>query len=82
MLVTNQRLDKLAAMHVDFVDRGMLPLTHNCPSKPVDQLLEGDELEYDALDNFVTGNVILARVRGNNELQYQHCIQRADDIHL
>ena len=31
MLLTNQRLDKLTAMHSDFAERGMLPAGHNPP---------------------------------------------------
>lgn len=36
MVQTNQRLDKLAAARVDFVERGMLPSTYLPPIVDVD----------------------------------------------
>lgn len=63
MLVTNQRLDKLAASRVDFVDRGMVLPTHSRPTQPKDpDNPDGDEGPVD--DARVTGHVILARTRG------------------
>ncbi|KAJ6623870.1 hypothetical protein B0H10DRAFT_1785684, partial [Mycena sp. CBHHK59/15] len=59
MLLTNQRLDKLAAARADFVERGMLPPTFI----PVpDKEIEDEEAE--AIDDArVEGSVILARRR-------------------
>ncbi|EIM87672.1 uncharacterized protein STEHIDRAFT_56247 [Stereum hirsutum FP-91666 SS1] len=59
MLVTNQRLDKLAASYNDFVERGMLPRTHY-PSLP-----EGSTLGGDAGDDFEGGPVNDERVSGH-----------------
>ncbi|KAF8870453.1 hypothetical protein BD779DRAFT_1614118 [Infundibulicybe gibba] len=76
MLLTNQRLDKLAAARVDFVDRGMLPPTYPPPPQPPplqdlddDNSNGGDELDWvGAIDDaYVTGNVTLARTHARSE---------------
>ena len=67
ILLMNQRLDKLAAARVDFVDRGMLPPTifrhqnHLAPRKNRD----GEDSDDDEDQNIeiVEGNVVLARTR-------------------
>ncbi|KAF8952643.1 hypothetical protein BDZ97DRAFT_1681013 [Flammula alnicola] len=59
MLLTNQRLDKLAASRADFENRGMLPRSRAPPPKPV--LLDNDR--DGPTDEYVTGNVTLARTR-------------------
>jgi hypothetical protein len=76
MLLTNQRLDKLAAARVDFVDRGMLPPTALHPQqawmiaagrsgksnkKHEEDSGDGDD-DSDAVE-MVEGNVVLARKR-------------------
>ncbi len=64
MLLTNQRLDKLAAARVDFVRRGMLHPSYD--AAPVPMLLppgEDDDAEG-PVDDIVMGNVVLARCRG------------------
>ncbi|KAJ6590372.1 hypothetical protein B0H10DRAFT_1830806 [Mycena sp. CBHHK59/15] len=59
MLLTNQRLDKLAAARSDFVERGMVP--PNFIAVP-DKEIEDEEAE--AIDEpRVEGNVVLARRR-------------------
>ncbi|KAF5383865.1 hypothetical protein D9615_003635 [Tricholomella constricta] len=71
MLVTNQHLDKLAAARADFVARGMLSVDHSVPPLPfLSDTIEGgigvnDEAE--PVDDFVTGNVILARTRESSK---------------
>ncbi|KAG5647022.1 hypothetical protein H0H81_007975, partial [Sphagnurus paluster] len=67
MLLTNQRLDKLAASCVDFISHGMLPPDRAAPPLPfaVDIVQDGvgdfDVLPID--DAFVTGNVVLAQTQ-------------------
>ncbi|KAF7361026.1 hypothetical protein MSAN_01133000 [Mycena sanguinolenta] len=61
MLLTNQRLDKLAAVRADFVERGMVP-----PSfVPVpDKNSDNDDRDAEETDEArVEGNVVLARRR-------------------
>jgi hypothetical protein len=60
MLLTNQRLDKLAAARNDFVHRGLLPSNHAPPPKPV---LVPEEDDGGPIDEHVTGTVTLARTR-------------------
>jgi hypothetical protein len=60
MLLTNQRLDKLAAARADFVERGMVP--PNFVPVPDKDLDDADAEETD--EARVNGNVILARRRG------------------
>ncbi|KAJ6524384.1 hypothetical protein DFH09DRAFT_1286341 [Mycena vulgaris] len=70
MLLTNQRLDKLAAARADFVERGMVtPTFVPVPDKEhdADDAEETDEPRFD-------GNVVLARRR---ERSYP---RRADDL--
>lgn len=74
MLLTNQRLDKLAAARSDFVERGMvLP-----EFKPVpDKVIEDPDAE--AIDEpRVEGSVVLARRRGqsyyNSRSLTKHCL--------
>jgi len=62
MLLTNQRLDKLARIRVDFVERGLLPPSYAPPPKPLVQ--DDDDDEEGPEDAVVTGNVTLARTRG------------------
>ena len=67
MLVTNQRLDKLAAARVDFINWGMLPPSYGPPPAPMEPAPNNDEREDDAEptdEPYVTGNVVLARTRG------------------
>ncbi|KAG9217554.1 hypothetical protein CCMSSC00406_0008481 [Pleurotus cornucopiae] len=61
MLQTNQRLDKLAALQVDYVERGLLPPSHNTKVPPDDS----DDSDGTAIDELVTGSVTLARRRGD-----------------
>lgn len=71
MLLTNQRLDKLAAMHSDFVARGML-LGGRASSRNLSHVFRpgiiGEDAEANdadpALEEDVLGNVILARTCG------------------
>ena len=76
MLLTNQRLDKLAAARVDFVDRGMLLPTALHPqqawmiaagrsgksNKKHEEDSGDDDDDSDAVE-MVEGNVVLARKR-------------------
>ena len=68
MLLTNQRLDKLAAARVDFVDRGMLPPSifrpqNHLTAKTNRNTEDSDEDEDQDCLEMVEGNVILARSR-------------------
>jgi hypothetical protein len=60
MLLTNQRLDKLAAARNDFVHWGLLPSNHAPLPKPV---LVPEEDDSGPIDKHVTGTVTLARTR-------------------
>lgn len=62
MLLTNQRLDKLLRARADFVERRMLPPSHLPPPKPIIPLGDDDE-DTGIIDEYVTGNVALARTR-------------------
>lgn len=76
MLLTNQRLDKLAASRVDFVARNMLPPTYSAPPAALMTAAhtqpghgdsgegEGDMDGHAVDDDRVTGHVVLARTRG------------------
>lgn len=75
MLLTNQRLDKLAGARVEYVKRGLLDSTRVVPVAVVDAVRTGQVLEEDdetgewtAVDaervDFVEGNVTLARQHG------------------
>jgi hypothetical protein len=70
MLLTNQRLDKLAAARVDFVDRKMLPPTifrpqnSMVPKRNRDAEDSDDDEEVQNCLEMVEGNVVLARTRG------------------
>ncbi|KAG6818469.1 hypothetical protein H0H93_004738 [Arthromyces matolae] len=67
MLVTNQRLDKLAASRVNFQHRGMLNSsifdTNDIPAPPAANLPDGDDEDDDggAVEGNVWGEVLLAR---------------------
>ncbi|KAF7983491.1 hypothetical protein HWV62_21806 [Athelia sp. TMB] len=69
MLLTNQRLEKLAAARVQFVDAGMLPPSHSLPPLPPlppprqagDGEEDGDNDVEFIDDDVVVGNVVLAR---------------------
>lgn len=63
MLVTNQRLDKLAALRIDYVKRQMLPPLTNVPLKRPKHD-EEETLDAWAVDEIVTGCVELARRAG------------------
>jgi len=62
MLLTIQRLDKLTAARADFVARGMLPPSYAPAPEPV-RLRDNDDDEGEPPDEFVDGNVTLARTR-------------------
>jgi len=71
MLLTNQRLDKLAAMRSDFVSRGMLPGGHaSCRniSRVFNRRIIGNDEEVNGagplMEENVLGNVVLAHTRG------------------
>ena len=73
MLLINQRLDKLAAMRTDFVERGMLPGRHNANSTlqgperlriPTDGDGDDDDDDQGPVDEDILGHVRLARNRG------------------
>jgi hypothetical protein len=74
MLVINQRLDKLAAMHTDFVARGMLPAGHppwrNLSADPNLKQVTPDNNDDDddgaPVEENILGNVVLARTRGES----------------
>jgi hypothetical protein len=70
MLLTNQRLDKLAAARVDFVDRGMLPPTIFRPQNYLQVAIKRNQNAEDSDDDedqncseMVEANVVLARTR-------------------
>ncbi|KAJ7803304.1 hypothetical protein B0H13DRAFT_2244639 [Mycena leptocephala] len=65
MLLTNKRLDKLAAACADFVERGMLPPTYTPP------LVDPEDDDGGPVDTVrVQGNVVLARARERRYLQF------------
>jgi hypothetical protein len=75
MLRVNERLDKLSAMRVDFVARGMMPAGHRPPAgtsflhRPLGEYShpsqdESDDDDEGPVDDNVLGNVVLARKRG------------------
>ena len=72
MLLINQRLDKLAAMRTDFVERGMLPGRHHANSTPQGPERLGiptdgdddDDNDKGPVDEDILGHVRLARNRG------------------
>lgn len=70
MLLTNQRLDKLAAMCVDFTSRGMIhgvdTLGRNMPPPPNAQEIPStdDDEDKGPVDDNITGHVVLAQTRG------------------
>jgi len=71
MLLTNQRLDKMAAARVDFVDRGMLPPSYAPPPPPVDaRKRDKDDDGWPVDIRKVDGNVVLARTRVRNLPRY------------
>ncbi|KAF8810186.1 hypothetical protein BYT27DRAFT_7282380 [Phlegmacium glaucopus] len=63
MLVTNQRLDKLAAAHVDFTDRGML--NGSCLQEAMTNYLamlpEDEDVDGSPLDGAAVNEVFLAK---------------------
>jgi len=83
MLVINQRLDKLAAMHTDFVARGMLPAGHPpwrnlsahpnpkqvTPGNNDDNNDDDDDDDGAPVEENVLGHVVLARTRGKSLLR-------------
>ena len=63
MLLTNQRLDKLAAASTNFIDRGMLPASR-APQPPLPPPPDDDDDDHRPLDDArVMGHVTLARTR-------------------
>ncbi|KAJ7162457.1 hypothetical protein C8R46DRAFT_1283402 [Mycena filopes] len=70
MLLTNQRLDKLAAARADFVERGMIPPTFVPVPDKAHDAEDTEEIDEPRVD----GNVVLARRR---EGSYP---RRADDL--
>lgn len=64
MLLTNQRLDKLAAARTDFVERGMLNASRIPPPASDKNHDAEDDDGGEVDDERVEGNVILARRRG------------------
>jgi hypothetical protein len=74
MLVINQRLDKLAVMHTDFVARSMLPAGHppwrNLSADPNLKQVTPDNNDNDddgaPVEENVLGNVVLACTRGES----------------
>jgi hypothetical protein len=74
MLLINQCLDKLAAMHSDFAERGMLPAGHTpprntmLPNTPTRPRPRGDDSdgkdEGPVKGDVVMGHVVLARMCG------------------
>ena len=71
MLITNQRLDKLAAMRSDFSARGMLPSAHTANAVPHIQNpgsqstpADNDDDDEGPVEENVLGHVSLARTRG------------------
>jgi hypothetical protein len=60
MLLTNQRLDKLAASRADFIERGMLPPVFAAIPEKIPKDEEAEEID----EPRVEGNVVLARRRG------------------
>lgn len=71
MLLTNQRLDKLAAMRSDFAARGMLPAGHAAGRqithilKPSQHILNNEEDDSGPVEEEdILGHVILAQTRG------------------
>lgn len=61
MLQTNQRLDKLHALRVDFIKRKMIPPFHEMVAKEINE----DE-EAGPVDDLVSGSVVLARRPGKH----------------
>lgn len=78
MVLTNQRLDKLAAARVDFKSRGMLDEQYSfqdVSSLPLPQALNGDDEAADAPGITVLGDVKLPRRPGECHLiPMQHFI--------
>ena len=63
MLLINQRLDKLAAAHAEYISRGILPpdpKTCMVPSIPLPDI-ENENLDAEAIDDTVEGQVVMAR---------------------
>jgi hypothetical protein len=59
MLLTNQRLDKLKAAHIDFVHWGLLSSSHAPPPKLM--LMPDEEEDGGPIDKHATDTVTLAR---------------------
>jgi hypothetical protein len=73
MLLTNQRLDKLAASRIDFQTRGMLgsPIVQALPQELPPQVDDGDEDDAgDAPGMTSLGDVKLARIPGTDALNH------------
>jgi hypothetical protein len=58
MLLTNQRLDKLNAVRVDYISRGMLPSEHQTP------IVDDEDDDIGPTDERVLADVKLARKKG------------------
>jgi hypothetical protein len=96
MLLINQRLDKLAAMHSDFAARGMIPAGH-AAGRQITHLLKRSQrsrqdFDYEVEDNEpvdsdsegqdVLGHVILAHTRGTpfNPVDERYLIGRSSQV--
>ncbi|THU77673.1 hypothetical protein K435DRAFT_824275 [Dendrothele bispora CBS 962.96] len=71
MLLVNQRLDKLAALTVDFVDRGLLPTSHRPPTEVDPFDIERDD-EGPSDGERLLGKVTLAKTRNRSFPRYLH----------
>lgn len=84
MLLINQRLDKLTAMHTDFAERGMIPAGHFPPRNisrthvPAETRPNSDdsddEDEGPVEGNIVMGHVVLAQKCGAFLFQVHHSL--------
>ena len=73
MLVTNQRLDKLAAARVDFQARGMLDQRFRPPDLPPDppaNNLQDEDDDGGAVDGDIDSEVILAQIPSESPGQF------------
>jgi hypothetical protein len=65
MLLTNQRLDKLAAARVDYIFRGMIPPDYAAPFEPPKRTRRS-AIDAAPVDEIVEGSVMLARSKGKS----------------
>ena len=70
MLLTNQQLDKLAASHADFIERGMLACDRPPPAPDLD---DGEEEDGGPVDReHVMAHVVLAHTQHKSVLTHTH----------